>query len=83
MFTGALVGEIQSIPCSSLSPNLYGGRITIECLESGMWGTLDISQCTFKKEGVNGLLLVEVTEESKVLYVRGSIFYTVLIHTPG
>ena len=71
MFTETMIGKNQSIQCSSLSPNnLYGGTITIECLKSGMWGTLDISQCTFKKDSkINGLLLVEVTNESEELYV--------------
>ena len=52
MFPHTNVGQLAAIPCSSMhisdEPGMYGDVVS-KCEIGGVWGTVNMSQCTFRK----------------------------------
>jgi hypothetical protein len=51
VFPRTLIGETRSLPCSSIAGGSgMIGEMRSTCTSEGVWGSVDMSQCTFRKD---------------------------------
>ena len=51
VFSRTLIGETRSLPCSSIAGGSgMIGEMRSTCTSGGVWGSVNMSQCTFRKD---------------------------------
>ena len=51
-------GKTRSVKCSAISQHFYdAGIISARCGDNGVWGILEMSQCTFRESGSYAILV--------------------------